>query len=123
MNIVWFSYLIDSLKKLDETLTFLIITSLMVGLFLVIAIGSGIAEYEDSKKKALKALKISIVVFFIAVSMKIFLPSTRTMVLLGAYKVSEDLNLTKSAPEIIKKSVKLINKKLDDELKKLDQAD
>jgi len=113
-----FIYIVDFLGKFYNVITFVIIVSLCFLLFSVVKINVD-KEFGDDTSVSEKLLKYNIAVLSISVILYILTPSKTVVYTYLGIKVGKEMNLTKTLPETVKKSVILLNKKLDYEIGKL----
>jgi len=113
-----FIYIVDFLDKFYNIITFIVFVSLILLCFLILKINVD-KEFGDDISISVKLLKYNIAILSISVILYILIPSKVVVYTYLGVKVGKEMNLTKTLPETIKKSVILLNKKLDYEIKKL----
>jgi len=113
-----FVYIVDFLDKVYNIVTFVLFVSLGALFFILIKINVD-KEFGDDISVSEKLLKYNIAVLSISVIFYVLLPSKTVVYTYLGIKAGKEMNLTKALPETVKKSVILLNKKLDYEIEKL----
>lgn len=114
MFLVLFIYLVDVIGSIDIIVS--VILSVLVFLFIVsaVSIGSSKLENEKTDPGIMKLFKTLTVAVAILLSVKILLPSEKTMYLMAGAYVGQQIITNEAVSNKLEKVNKIIDYKLDD---------